>query len=142
MDPQVHFITFATPDLDAARRFYIGGLGWEPLLDVPEEIIFFQVGPGLMLGLFDIEKFDQDLEGRTSTTAVAGVTLSHNVGTPAAVDDVIAAAVAAGATVLKSPQYASFGGYHAHFQDPNGIIWEVAHNPGWSVDDAGTVRLG
>ena len=142
MDPRVHFITFATPDLDAARRFYISGLGWEPLLDVPGEIIFFQVGPGLMLGLFDTEKFDQDLGGGTSTSAVAGVTMSHNVTSPAAVDDVIAAAVAAGATVLKAPQYASFGGYHAHFQDPNGIIWEVAHNPGWSVDDAGTVRLG
>ena len=142
MDPRVHFITFATADLDAARRFYVAGLGWEPLLDVPDEIIFFQVGPGLVLGLFDLEKFDQDIEGRTSTTAVAGVTLSHNVDTPAAVDEVIASAVAAGATVLKAPQYASFGGYHAHFQDPNGIIWEIAHNPGWSVDDTGTVLLG
>ena len=142
MDPRVHFITFATSDLDAARRFYVAGLGWQPLLDVPGEIIFFQIGPGLMLGLFDLEKFDQDIERRTSTTAVAGVTLSHNVDTPAAVDEVIAAAVAAGATVLKAPQFASFGGYHAHFQDPNGIIWEIAHNPGWSVDDTGTVMLG
>lgn len=142
MDPRVHFITFATPDLDAARRFYVGGLGWEPLLDVPDEIIFFQVGPGLTLGLFDHKKFDQDIDRRTTTAGVAGVTLSHNVDTPAAVDEVIAAAVVAGATVLKAPQYASFGGYHAHFQDPNGVIWEVAHNPGWQVDDAGTVSLG
>ncbi len=142
MDSRVHFITFATADLDAARRFYVGGLGWQPLLDVPGEIIFFQVGPGLVLGLFDLAKFDQDLAGSTTTTAVAGVTVSHNVDSPAAVDEVIAAAAAAGATVLKAPQFASFGGYHAHFQDPNGVIWEVAHNPGWSVDDSGTVSLG
>ena len=138
----MHFITFATPDLDAARRFYVGGLGWQPLLDVPGEIIFFQVGPGLVLGLFDLRKFDEDLQGQTTTTGVSGVTVSHNVDGPAAVDEVMAAATAAGATVLKAPQYASFGGYHAHFQDPNGMIWEVAHNPGWSVDDGGTVSLG
>lgn len=142
MDPRVHFITFATPDLDAASTFYIGGLGWQPLLDVPGEIIFFQIGPGLVLGLFDLAKFDQDIEGRTSTTGISGVTLSHNVDGPAEVDKLVAAAVVAGAVVLKSPQYASFGGYHAHFQDPNGIIWEIAHNPGWSVDGAGRVRLG
>jgi len=142
MDSRVHFITFATADLDAARRFYVGGLGWQPLLDVPGEIIFFQVGPGLVLGLFDLAKFDQDLAGSTTTTAVAGVTVSHNVDSPAAVDEVIDAATAAGATVLKAPQFASFGGYHAHFQDPNGVIWEVAHNPGWSVDDSGTVSFG
>ena len=142
MDQRVHFITFATPDLDAARRFYVGGLGWRPLLDVAGEIIFFQVGPGLVLGLFDLAKFDQDLVGSTTTTGVAGVTISHNVDSPDAVDTVIAAAVSAGAVVLKAPQHAAFGGYHAHFRDPNGIIWEVAHNPGWSVDDRGTVSLG
>jgi catechol 2,3-dioxygenase-like lactoylglutathione lyase family enzyme len=142
MEPRVHFITFATADLDAARRFYVGGLGWQPLLDVPGEIIFFQVGPGLVLGLFDLAMFDQDVLGATTTTGVAGVTVSHNVDSPAAVDAVIDAATDAGATVLKAPQYASFGGYHAHFQDPNGVIWEVAHNPGWSVDESGTVRLG
>jgi hypothetical protein len=156
MDPRVHFVTFATADLDAARRFYVDGLDWLPLLDVPGEIIFFQIGPGLVLGLFDLEKFDQDLAGAGNatvgadpagnasaghTTGVAGVTLSHNVHSPAAVDQVIAAAVAAGATVLKAPQNAAFGGYHAHFRDPNGIIWEIAHNPGWRVDNDGTVRL-
>ena len=141
MDPRVHFVTVATADLDAARKFYVLGLGWKPLLDVSGEIIFFQVGPGLVLGLFDREQFDQDLAGGTTTTGISGVTLSHNVDGPAAVDDTIAAAAAAGAVVRKAPQFASFGGYHAHFQDPNGLIWEVAHNPGWHVDDGGTVSL-
>lgn len=79
VDPRVHFLTFATPDLDVAPRFYVGGLGWRPLLDVPGGIIFFQVGPGLVLGLFDLVKFDRDLAGQTTTSGVAGVTMSHNV---------------------------------------------------------------
>jgi uncharacterized protein len=136
------FVTLATADLDAARDFYVGGLGWAPTLDVPGEIIFFQVGHGLMLGLFEAGHFSEDL-GRPEDPAVPirGVTLSQNVDSPHDVDRVVSAAEGAGATIMKTPQYASFGGYHGHFRDPNGIIWEVAHNPGWRVDEQGRVRL-
>ena len=61
MDPRVHFLTLSTPDLDAAREFYVRGLGWEPLLDVPGEILFFRIAPGTVLGLFDAAKFAEDL---------------------------------------------------------------------------------
>ncbi|WP_349898706.1 VOC family protein [Parafrigoribacterium soli] len=143
MDQRIHFITFATADLDAARAFYRDGLGWGPLIDVPDEIIFFQVAPGLVLGLFDAEKFNEDLMGQTTTTAVSGVTLSHNVDSPAEVDSTVQALVAAGATVLKHPQQGAFGGiYHAHVTDPNGLIWEIAHNPGWRIADDGAVSFG
>ncbi len=143
MRQHVSFVTLATPDLDAARTFYVDGLGWTPTLDVPREIIFFQIGWGTILGLFEATKFNQDLGDDSGAEAVvSGVTLSHNVDSPVEVDRVIADAIRAGGTVLKHPQYASFGGYHGHFADPNGAIWEIAHNPGWSVDDDGTVRLG
>lgn len=139
MEPRVSFVTFATSDLDAARRFYCQALDWEPLVDVPGEIVFFQVGPGLTLGLFDAGKFDEDLDRPVSDTSIRGVTLSHNVDSPAEVDAVLTAAVKAGGTILKAAQFAAFGGYHGHFQDPNGVIWEVAHNPGWRVDATGRV---
>jgi hypothetical protein len=51
MEQRVNFVTVATPDLDTARRFYVDGLGWTTTLDVPGEILFFQIGPGIMLGL-------------------------------------------------------------------------------------------
>ncbi len=53
----------------------------------------------------------------------------------------VAAALASGGTVVKEPQQAAFGGYHAHVADPNGLVWEVAHNPGWHVEDDGSVHL-
>lgn len=62
MQQQVHFVTVATADLAAARRFYRDGLGWQPTLDVPGEIIFFQIGPGLVLGLFDADGFARDID--------------------------------------------------------------------------------
>lgn len=142
MDPRITFITLATADLAAARRFYLDGLGWRPLLDVPAEIIFFQAGHGLVLGLFDALKFSQDIDpDSTAPAPISGVTLSHNVASPAEVSRLIAAAEAAGARVLKPAQYAAFGGFHGHFADPNGVIWEVAHNPGWRVDGSGMVSL-
>jgi uncharacterized protein len=143
MDQNLHFITFATPDLDRARGFYKDGLGWDPLLDVPGEIIFFQVAPGLVLGLFDASKFNEDLGVPGGPAGVSGVTLSHNVASAEEVSSTIDKLEAAGATVLKPAQAGAFGGiFHGHIQDPNGIIWEIAHNPGWSIGADGKVLLG
>jgi catechol 2,3-dioxygenase-like lactoylglutathione lyase family enzyme len=140
---QVHFTTLATADLDAARRFYVEGLGWRPLLDVPGEILFFQIAPGTVLAFFDAAKFAQDLGTGPGRPAVSGVTLAHNVADRDAVSALVDAMTAAGGTVLTAPEEGAFGGvFHALVADPNGVIWEVAHNPGWSVDADGTVRLG
>jgi uncharacterized protein len=143
MDPELHFLTLATRDLDAARAFYRDGLGWEPVMDVPGEILFFQVAPGLLLGLFDSEKFDQDRAAAEPTPGISGVTLSHNVASPDDVRTTVDRLVAAGGTVTKPPQASPFGGIFAgHVADPNGVVWEIAHNPGWSVGEDGAVRLG
>lgn len=142
MDQNVHFVTLATPDLDAARSFYRDGLGWTPLYDVPGEILFFQIAPGLVLGLFDAAKFDQDLLRDHSTNGASGVTLSHNVSTRDDVAATLSELEAAGGTIIKPAQEAAFGGiFHGHVADPNGVVWEIAHNPGWWIDDDGTVIL-
>jgi uncharacterized protein len=143
VDQQVHFTTLATADLDAARRFYVEGLGWRPLLDVPGEIVFFQVAPGAVLAFFEAGKFAQDLGRGPARPEVSGLTLAHNVADRDAVRALVEAMVAAGGTVLTPPEEGAFGGvFHALVADPNGVVWEVGHNPGWSVDPDGTVRLG
>jgi catechol 2,3-dioxygenase-like lactoylglutathione lyase family enzyme len=142
LDQQIHFLTFATGDLDAARRFYADGLGWQPLMDVAGEIIFFQIAPGLVLGFFDAGKFAEDL-GQEVAPAISGTTVAHNVDSQDGVRDLTDTMVALGATVLKYPQPGAFGGiFHAHVQDPNGLIWEIAHNPGWHIEADGTVVFG
>lgn len=142
MNQRLHFITFATQDLDAARAFYQDGLGWEAKLDVPGEILFYQVAPGLLLGLFEAGKFAQDLGG-SAPPEVSGVTLSHNVDSADAVRQTVRSMAAAGGSVLQEPAPSQFGGiFHAHVQDPNGVLWEVAHNPGWRINDDGSVELG
>lgn len=142
MQQRVHLITVATASLDSARSFY-AALGWSPTMDVPGEILFYQVAPGLMLGLFDAEKFNRDLATGQDLAAVSGLTLSHNLDSRDGVEQLVAAMTEAGGTVLKAPQVSEFGGiFHAHVRDPNGIIWEIAHNPGWRIADDGTVTIG
>jgi predicted lactoylglutathione lyase len=58
------------------------------------------------------------------------------------VDEVTIQARATGATILKEPHPADFGGYHACFADPDGHRWDVLHNPGLSVSEGGTVMIG
>ena len=143
MDQQVHFTTLSTADLDAVRRFYVEGLGWRPLLDVPGEIVFFQTAPGTVLAFFEVGKSAQDLGRGPARPEVSGLTLAHNVADRDAVRALVEAMVAAGGAVLTPPEEGAFGGvFHALVADPNGVVWEVGHNPGWSVDPDGTVRLG
>lgn len=140
MDQQLHFLTFATGDLDAARSFYCEGLGWTPLLDVPDEIIFFQVASGLALGFFEAEKFDHDLSYGEKTTEVSGVVVAHNEANRTGVEHTLALFESAGGRIIKAAQEGEYGGvYHGYAADPNGIIWEIAHNPGWQVDGDGKV---
>jgi catechol 2,3-dioxygenase-like lactoylglutathione lyase family enzyme len=142
MEQQVHFVTVAATDLAATRGFY-AELGWSPLLDVEGEIIFYQTAPGQLLGFFRADKFNQDLALPGDHSRVSGVTMAHNVDSPDEVTALAHAMAGAGGALLKAPQPGQFGGvFHAHVQDPNGLIWEIAHNPGWRIEPDGTVRLG
>lgn len=135
-------LTLAVPDVDVARRFYLEGLGLEPLLDLPGEIVFLQLNHGLTVALWSADRLAQDL-GVDPATVVPGqgFTLARNVASEEEVDALTARAEAAGAQVLKPPQHAAFGGYHAYVRDPSGVRWEIARNPGLVVEADGTVRL-
>jgi catechol 2,3-dioxygenase-like lactoylglutathione lyase family enzyme len=148
---RLDFVTIGVRDLGASRWFYVDGLGWEPTLDLPE-VVFLQVGHGLILGLWPAVDMEADVRGAAGSPAQpaddptgpgAGVpfTLAHNVDSDQAVVEALEAAAAAGATILKPAQRAGFGGFHGYFADPDGVRWEVAHNPGWSVADDGRVTL-
>jgi uncharacterized protein len=142
---QLHFVTIGVRDLGASRRFYVDGLGWEPAMDLPE-VVFLQVGHGLLLGLWPAEDMEADVTGGAAgPPAEPGsgtpFTLAHNVDSDQAVVEALEAAAAAGATILKTAQRAGFGGFHGYFADPDGVRWEVAHNPGWSVAPDGRVTI-
>lgn len=131
MDPRVNFVTLAVRDLDAARRFYVDGLGWSAELDVPGEVLMIKVGDGLVLSLWAREAFELEVGELAQTgPGVVPITLAHNCVDPAAVDAALDAAAAAGAPLVARGQQRDWGGYSGYFADPDGFRWEVAWNPG------------
>jgi uncharacterized glyoxalase superfamily protein PhnB len=70
-----------------------------------------------------------------------GITLAINTNSEAETDEIFDAALAAGATELKRPVRAEWGGYSGYFADPDGHPWEVAYNPNFPVGDDGRLKI-
>ena len=70
-------------------------------------------------------------------TPFRGVALAINLASTAEVDAAVAAWVAAGGSISKAPTTAEWGGYSGYVADPDGNLWELAHNPFWPLDDRG-----
>ena len=129
MDQRISFVTLAVADLDATRRFYVEGLGWQPELDVPGEVLMFRTGEHLVLSLWERSHFAAEV-GEPTMSGIAPITLAHNLATKEAVDEVLATARRAGADPVSDAVERDWGGYTGYFGDPDGYRWEIAYNPG------------
>jgi hypothetical protein len=140
MQPRVDLISLGVRSVDVSRRFYVDGLKWPVNREVPGEVLFIQVNHGLLLSLWDAGQ----MRSEAATDPPAGIpciTLSHNLGSAAEVDVVMADAGTAGATIVAAAKTQPWGGYTGYFADPDGYRWEIAFNPTWAVDAGGRVTL-
>lgn len=93
----------------------------------------------MLLGLWDREHLADD-SGVRDEGGWGGVTLAHNGGSPEEVDVVLAEAEAAGARITCAAEETAWGGYSGVFTDPDGHPWQVAHNPGSTLEADGSLR--
>jgi catechol 2,3-dioxygenase-like lactoylglutathione lyase family enzyme len=138
MEQRVSLVTLGVADLARARTFY-EGLGWTTGATPGDDVVFFQAG-GTIVGLWSREQLAED-SGVTDSGGWGGVTLAHNVRSPAEVDAVMATAEQAGATIARQAGGTFWGGYSGVFLDPDGHPWEVAVNPHWTIRDDGSIEL-
>ena len=127
MKPRISMITLGVHDLAASVQFYEEGLGF-PRMDSPPSVAFFTLN-GTWLALYSRGALAEDASVSADGSGFEGFTLAHNVGSETEVDQVVAQAVAAGATLVKRPQSVFWGGYSGYFKDLDGHLWEVAYNP-------------
>lgn len=139
MDQRISLITLGVADLARSRTFYEEGLGWRPA-DAPEGVVFYQL-PGMAFALFGRDDLADDARTPVDGT-FSGITLACNQRSEADVDRVLAEAESAGARILKPAERVFWGGYSGYFADPDGHVWEVAFNPGWTLAGDGTLTLG
>lgn len=139
MTPQrVTLITLGVADLEQSKAFY-GAMGWTPTSET-EGVVFYQIN-GMVLGFFGLQALAAD-QGRPGAALGTGaVTLAQNFGSEAEVDEAYNLALQAGATALKIPEKVFWGGYSGYYADPDGHVWEVAHNPFWPLNDDGSLTL-
>jgi len=138
MEQRLTLVTLGVRDLDRARSFY-AALGWVPALDV-QETLFYETN-GAVLTLWSREKLAEDTGVADTGATWSGITLAHNARSREEVDAIVAAAREAGAEVAREPAETFYGGYAGVFRDPDGHAWEVAHNPGFGLDERGNVVL-
>ncbi|EMY34050.1 glyoxalase/bleomycin resistance protein/dioxygenase [Arthrobacter crystallopoietes BAB-32] len=144
MKPQVSAVTLGVRDLARSRRFYVDGLGWQPLAEQTGEIFFIQIAPGQILALWDVASMRGEYGdvGHCTDGPAAPLSLGRNANSPQEVDRLIAEAVDAGAELVSAGRNQSWGGYSGCFADPDGFRWDIVFNPAFSVDDGGNVSLG
>ena len=138
MEQRLSLVTLGVSDLARSRRFY-EALGWTSGAAPADDVVFFQAG-AMIVALWSREELAAD-SGVEDPGGWGGITLAHNVDSPAEVDAVVEEARAAGATIVREGAATFWGGYSAAFLDTEGHPWEVAHNPHWAIDPDGSVRL-
>ena len=89
--------------------------------------MLFSLGAGSSsLALYEREAAAQDAGVPAEGSGFRGVSFHYIVPDRAAVDDVIASAVAAGGEVVRVADASEWGGYFGYFGDPDGYPWKVA----------------
>ena len=128
MKQKISIITLGVKDFQASRTFYCDGLGFTPKHEM-ENIIFFDMN-GVVFALYPHDKLEEEVPVAIETqTAHSRMTIAHNIASKEEVDEVLAFAEKAGATLIKPGQDVFWGGYSGYFADPDGFLWEVAYNP-------------
>jgi catechol 2,3-dioxygenase-like lactoylglutathione lyase family enzyme len=137
VEPRISIVTIAVEDLNRSAAFYQAmGLKRHSIQD---GVAFFQMG-GAILGLFPRSSAEED-SGISFGEGVPRVYLAYNTRSDAEVDEVLALAETAGGRIVKPAGRAFWGGWYGYFADPEGNLWEVAHNPAFPIDAAGNISL-
>ena len=138
MRPSISIVTLGVEDYARAKSFY-EALGWTVTLDI-QDTAFFQAN-GVVLVLWSREKLARDTGVNDDGSTWSGITLAHDVGSRDEVHEVIEAARRNGATITREPAETFYGGFAGVFRDLDGHAWEVAHNPGFGLNEDGSVVL-
>lgn len=135
---RLSLVTLGVNDVVQSRAFF-EGLGWVAG-EANAEVAFFDMN-GVILALFGRGALAEDAGVAATGAGFSGVALAINVASPEEVSRILAVVENCGGQIVKVAQPTFWGGFAGYFADPDGHLWEVAHNPFWPLDDAGRPQL-
>lgn len=139
--PRVSLTTLGVRDLARSTAFY-QALGW-PLSpsSVAGEVSFFAT-QGAILALWGHASLAADAGlAPEPPPAYRGAALAVNLESRDEVDRAFETVREAGGTIVKPPHATDWGGYSGYVADPDGHLWEIAHNPHWPLGPDGRPAL-
>ncbi len=137
--PRITLVTLGVADVPASAAFY-EKLGWRRSSASNENVAFFDLN-GTKLGLYGRRALAEDARVNDTEAGFSGVSLAHNLNSEAEVDEAYAFALSCGASAVKKPEKAFWGGYSGYFADPDGHLWELAFNPFMPLGPDGAMTL-
>jgi hypothetical protein len=140
MEQRISLITLSVADLRRAAAFYERVVGWKAESSPPGGCFFRSQWSSLRPLAARRAGEGQGYDG-ARVPAYRGYALAHNVRSEAEVDAILGRLNEHGATILKQPQKAFWGGYSGYFSDPDGHTWEMAYNPFWTIQQDGRVSM-
>ncbi len=132
-------ISLGVADIARSTAFY-EKLGWSRSPASQDSITFIKL-KGMVLGLYARANLAEDAGVENTEPGFSGVALAHNLRSEGEVDKAYVHALSCGATAVKQPQKVFWGGYSGYFADPDGHLWELAHNPFADLDEDGHMTL-
>lgn len=138
MNPQrITMVTLAVKDLEISRKFY-AALGFVEADGGNEKIAFYKMNDQFF-SLYSRDGLCEDLGMPIHGRSTGNATMATNYDNREAVDAAFKTAIDAGAIVVTQPTEVFWGGYSGNYTDPDGHLWEIAHNPFWSFDADGNI---
>ncbi len=146
MKPRLNFINLGVGNLERSLAFYRDGLGWpttgivgeefvDPITGAAGRIAFFELQPGLMLGLYERANLAKDASVELDTPSSTEVSLGYAVAHKEDVDRFLQKTVAAGGVLTKKPHSRPWGVYSGYFKDIDGHLWEITWDPRIPIND-------
>ena len=132
-------VTLGVADVARATSFF-EALGWRKSSASNDDVSFFQLG-GLALSVFGRQALADDANVSSEGSGFRGISLAINLESEAEVDRVAAEWLSCGGTMVKQPHRAFWGGYSGYVADLDGHLWELAHNPGFTLIPDGSMQL-
>jgi len=140
MRQKLTLVTLGVRDLQKSISFFEDGLGWKRSAASQDGVAFFQLN-GMVLSLFGRKELAADANVPEAGSGFPAFTLALNARDRAEVDSVLEQAAKAGAEIVKPAEEVFWGGYSGYFKDPEGFLFEVAHNPFWELDEKDNIIL-